>query len=107
MAASQKTDVQCQRVYELALSTSKMLNIVFDKSKIVVDDRFIGPGYALPSKEADKAAKMFACLEGVLLDDVYTGKAGAGLIHYAVNAMFGKEDNILFLHTGGNAGLFY
>ena len=53
------------------------------------------------------AARMFAGMEGVLLDDVYTGKAAAGLIHYAMNSMFGEEGNILFIHTGGNAGVFY
>jgi L-cysteate sulfo-lyase len=107
MAASQRNDVQCERIRELALLTSQMLGIQFDESKIVVDDRFIGPGYAIPSKDGKKAAKMFAVMEGVLLDDVYTGKAAAGLVHYAMNNMFRKDDNVLFIHTGGNAGLFY
>ena len=51
--------------------------------------------------------QLFAALEGVLLDQVYTGKAAAGLIEYASNHWFGKEENILFIHTGGSSGLYY
>ena len=107
IAAGQKTDVQVQRVRELALSTSQMLGVYLDESIIVVDDKFIGPGYAIPSREGKEAAKMFADLEGVLLDDVYTGKAAAALVEYARRGMFRDEENILFVHTGGNFGLFY
>ena len=76
-------------------------------SAIVIDDRFIGPGYAIESEEGKNAATLFAELEGVLLDSVYTGKAAAGLIGYAVNKKFGENENVLFIHTGGNFGLFY
>lgn len=72
----------------------------------MVDDNFIGPGYAVPSEECNDAFKLFANMEGILLDHVYTGKAAAGLIHYAGNKMF-KGKNVLFIHTGGNSDLFY
>ncbi len=107
MAASQKASVQIERIRQLAMTTAQMLEISFDDSRIVVDDRFIGPGYAIESKEGESAAAMFALQEGVLLDSVYTGKAAAGLIHFAVNKMFSKSENVLFIHTGGNSGLFY
>jgi L-cysteate sulfo-lyase len=106
MAVSQKADVQSKRVHELALSTAQMLGIQFDETQIVVEDRFIGPGYAIPSEEGKNAVKMFAALEGILLDQVYTGKAAAGLLYYAMNRMF-EGDNVLFIHTGGNSDLFY
>jgi 1-aminocyclopropane-1-carboxylate deaminase/D-cysteine desulfhydrase-like pyridoxal-dependent ACC family enzyme len=107
MAASQKTDVQIERTRQLALATAQMLEIRFDASTIIVDDRFIGPGYAIQSEEGEQATSMFALLEGVLLDSVYTGKAAAGLIYYAVNGKFSEKENVLFIHTGGNSGLFY
>jgi len=107
MAASQKADVQNDRIRQLALATAKMLEIPFDDARIVVDDRFIGPGYAIRSEEGDNATNMFALLEGVLLDSVYTGKAAAGLIYYAMNNMIFESENVLFIHTGGNSGLFY
>jgi 1-aminocyclopropane-1-carboxylate deaminase/D-cysteine desulfhydrase-like pyridoxal-dependent ACC family enzyme len=107
MAASQKANVQRERVRELATTTAELLEISFDDSEIVVDDRFIGPGYAIESEEGRNAANLFAVKEGVLLDSVYTGKAAAGLIHYAINQKFGENENVLFIHTGGNSDLFY
>jgi len=106
VSASLKTDAQSERVRELALSTARMLGVQLDETKILVDDRFIGPGYAIPSEEGENAVKVFAALEGILLDQVYTGKAAAGLLYYARNGMF-EGDNVLFIHTGGNSGLFY
>jgi 1-aminocyclopropane-1-carboxylate deaminase/D-cysteine desulfhydrase-like pyridoxal-dependent ACC family enzyme len=29
------------------------------------------------------------------------------LIHYARADRFGKNENVLFIHTGGNAGQYY
>ena len=68
MAASQKAGVQKERIRQLAATTAQMLEIPFDDSRIVVDDGFIGPGYAIKSEEGENAATMFALLEGVLLD---------------------------------------
>jgi L-cysteate sulfo-lyase len=107
MAASQRASVQCERVRELATTTADLLEVSFDDSEIVVDDRFIGPGYAIDSEEGRHAAKLFAVLEGVLLDSVYTSKAAAGLIQDATDQEFGENENVLFIHTGGNSGLFY
>jgi D-cysteine desulfhydrase len=106
VSASVKTSVQSGRVHELALSTANMLGIELDEKKIFVDDKFIGPGYAIPSEEGSDAVKLFATLEGILLDQVYTGKAAAALLHYAADGAF-EGDGVLFIHTGGNAGLFY
>jgi 1-aminocyclopropane-1-carboxylate deaminase/D-cysteine desulfhydrase-like pyridoxal-dependent ACC family enzyme len=106
VSASLKADAQAERVRKLSLSTARMLGVQLDETKILVDDRFIGPGYAIPSEEGNNAVKLFAALEGILLDQVYTGKAAAALLHYATNRMF-EGDCVLFIHTGGNAGLFY
>lgn len=106
VSASLKANVQSERICELALSTAKMLGIQLDENKIFVDDKFIGPGYATPSEEGKRAVKLFATLEGILLDQVYTGKAAAALLHYITKGAL-KGDSVLFIHTGGNAGLFY
>jgi 1-aminocyclopropane-1-carboxylate deaminase/D-cysteine desulfhydrase-like pyridoxal-dependent ACC family enzyme len=84
-----------------------MLQIQFDDSAIIVEDGFIGPGYAIQSEKGNEAVDLFAQTEGIMLDDVYTGKAAAGLIHYARADRFGKNENVLFIHTGGNAGQYY
>ena len=106
ISASLEANAQSERVRELALSTAAMLGIQLDETKVFIDDGFIGSGYAVPSDEGKNAAKLFATLEGILLDQVYTGKAAAALLHYAKNGAF-NDDGVLFIHTGGNAGLFY
>ena len=53
-----------------------------------------------------EAVRMLARLEGVLIDPVYTGKAMAGLIDLVRNGTFKKDENILFVHTGGSPALF-
>lgn len=65
-----------------------------------------GPGYAIPSKEGNEAIRLMAKNEGLILDPVYTGKAFAGLIQMASQGAFRKNDNVLFLHSGGAGGLF-
>ena len=53
-----------------------------------------------------EAIIMFAELEGILLDPVYSAKGAAGLIDLARKNFFKKNDRIIFLHTGGAVGLF-
>ena len=53
-----------------------------------------------------EAVQLLAKTEGILLDPVYTGKAVAGLIDLIRKGTFNKEDNILFVHSGGSPALY-
>ncbi len=53
-----------------------------------------------------EAVSLLARTEGILLDPVYSGKGMAGLIDLVRKGHFGKDQNIVFLHTGGSAALF-
>ena len=65
-----------------------------------------GPGYGIPSEAGNAAVRMMAEQEGLFLDPVYTGKAFGGLVAMAREGAFGRDDNVLFLHSGGAGGLF-
>ena len=54
----------------------------------------------------NEAVLMLARFEGLLFDPVYSGKALAGMIDYIRKGRFAKDSDIVFLHTGGAAGLF-
>ena len=69
-------------------------------------DEYVGPGYSLPTPQMAEAVRMLARLEGILMDPVYTGKAMAGLIDLVRKGYFKKEENILFVHTGGSPALY-
>ncbi|MEZ4608354.1 MAG: D-cysteine desulfhydrase [Deinococcales bacterium] len=71
----------------------------------VLDD-YVGEGYSLPTTGMIEAVKLLASLEGILLDPVYTGKAMAGLIDLVRKGHFKRDDQVLFLHTGGAPALY-
>ena len=73
---------------------------------VVIYDDYIGEGYAIPTEECVEAIKLVARTEGLLLDPVYTGKAMAGLVDLVRKGAFGRNENLLFVHTGGTPGLF-
>ena len=106
ISASLRASAQIERVRDLAESTARLLGVALDPAKIIVDDSFIGPGYAIASEEGVVASGLFAGIEGILLDQVYSGKAAAALLSYAKSGRL-ENGNVLFIHTGGNAGMFY
>lgn len=106
ISAALKNHSQKEKISDLVQSMAEMLGVRLDGVEINVDDGFIGPGYAISSEEGTEAVELFASLEGLLLDQVYSGKAAAALLHHARTGSL-KGESILFIHTGGNAGLFY
>jgi D-cysteine desulfhydrase family pyridoxal phosphate-dependent enzyme len=95
-----------QVVAQIVKGSCKLLNTDYQTTEILVDESFIGEGYGIPTKECEQAIEEFANFEGILLDKVYTGKAAAGMLDYIKKGYTNKEDNILFIHTGGNIELF-
>ncbi|HET9142436.1 D-cysteine desulfhydrase family protein [Actinophytocola sp.] len=71
-----------------------------------VTGRAVGPGYGVPTAETWAAIRLFARTEGITLDPVYTGKAGAALVDAVRGGETGAAETVVFLHTGGLPGLF-
>ncbi len=101
-------EVQEMRVYKLAVETAKLVGApdCVSRDDIVADCNYIGPGYGQPTDSMNEAILMLARYEGLLFDPVYSGKALAGMIDYVRQGRFTKGQKIVFLHTGGSAGLF-
>jgi L-cysteate sulfo-lyase len=99
---------QEESVFNLALRTAEKLGCpsVVGRADVVADTDYVGAGYGIPRTDTLEAIRMFAQLEGILLDPVYSGKGAAGLIDYIRLGRFTKGQRIVFLHTGGAAGLF-
>jgi L-cysteate sulfo-lyase len=98
--------IQTDKVFIEAKNTCEKLQCdILDKSDVVVYDEYIGSGYGEPTDEMKEATKLLAKKEGILLDPVYTGKGFAGLIGLVKNKKFDKNDNVLFIHTGGAVSL--
>ncbi len=99
---------QEEKVFDLARATAEFIDKpgCVSREDIVADCSYIGPGYGEPTDSMNEAVLMLARLEGLLFDPVYSGKALAGMIDYVREGRFVKGRNIVFLHTGGVAGLF-
>ena len=78
----------------------------FASARVTVDDRFVGPGYGIPTAESREAIELTARTEALFLDPTYTGKAMAGLIARIRRREFDKGETVLFWHTGGQVALF-
>ena len=73
---------------------------------ITVLDQYIGPGYGRPTPGMVDALRLLARHEGVLADPVYTGKGLDGLFTRLRQRRFAPDEDVIFVHTGGSAGLF-
>jgi L-cysteate sulfo-lyase len=82
------------------------LELSFGPEDILVDDRFMGGGYAVLTGAEREAIRLVAQTEGILLDPVYTGKAMAGLMGLIRQGEIGAGEQVLFWHTGGSPALF-
>jgi len=96
------------RVEELVAKTATSLGLDFslDSKDIIVHEQYIGEGYAKMGPPEREAIRLTARTEGLLVDPVYTGKAMAGLIDLIRRGVFGKDETVLFWHTGGIPALF-
>jgi D-cysteine desulfhydrase len=72
----------------------------------LIENTYVGARYAIPTDHCLAAIRRVAQTEGVILDPVYTGKAFAGLIDLIERERLGRDEPIIFLHTGGWPALF-
>ncbi len=72
----------------------------------MIENTYVGSRYAVPSEQGLAAIHRLAKSEGVILDPVYTSKAFAGLIDLVERRQLGRNEPIIFLHTGGLPALF-
>jgi L-cysteate sulfo-lyase len=80
-------DVQEEKVYQLAIETAEYVGApgIVQREDVVANCDYVGKGYGIPTKAMNDAIMLAARLEGLLFDPVC---------------------NIVFIHTGGVAGLF-
>lgn len=101
-------DVQEANVFKLATATAEKLGCpgIVERADVVANTDYVGEGYGIPAESTLEAIDMFAQLESILLDPVYSGKGAAGLIDLIRKNKFKKDERVVFLHTGGAAALF-
>jgi L-cysteate sulfo-lyase len=101
-------DKQEEKVWKLAQETANYVGApgVVKRADIVANCDYVGDGYGITTKAMNDAVLLLARLEGILFDPVYSGKGLAGMIDLIGKGFFAQAKNIVFVHTGGSAGLF-
>jgi L-cysteate sulfo-lyase len=99
---------QEEAVYALTQATAEYVGVkgAIDRARVVANADYVGDGYGVPTPAMVEAVALTARCEGILLDPVYSGKGMAGLIDLVRKGFFRREDNVVFLHTGGAMALF-
>ncbi len=99
---------QEENVFNLAVATAEKLGCpgVVKREDVVANTDYVGEGYGIPTQSGLEAISMFAELEAILLDPVYSAKGAAGFIDLIRKGNFSKDERVVFLHTGGSVALF-
>jgi L-cysteate sulfo-lyase len=99
---------QIAAVHKTASATADHLGLTggIARERVLANGDYVGEGYGIPTAGTLEAIRLAAETEGLLLDPVYSGKAMAGLIDLCRQGYFSKDQNVVFLHTGGAAALF-
>lgn len=99
---------QEENVFKLAQATAQKIGApdAVRREDVVANTDYVGEGYGIPTTGGLEAIAMFAELEGILLDPVYSAKGAAGMIDLIRKGQFKKGERLVFLHTGGAAALF-
>jgi len=101
-------DKQEANVHKLAEATAAKLGLKdgIARESVEANCDYVGAGYGIPTDGMAEAVMLLARTEGIFLDPVYSGKAMAGLIDLIRRGMFRVDENVVFVHTGGQVGLF-
>ncbi|MCB9946539.1 MAG: D-cysteine desulfhydrase [Rhodospirillaceae bacterium] len=108
ISVRQPREVQEAAVHKLAEETAGLLGVQggIPRDRVVANSDYVGGGYGVPTEGMAEAVRLAARTEGLLLDPVYSGKGMAGLIDLIRKGRFGRDETVVFLHTGGSVGLF-
>lgn len=68
---------------------------------ISVHDEYVGERYGIPTAAGLEAMLLVGRREGLVLDPVYTSKAFAGLIDQVRSGAIGRDETVVFVHSGG------
>jgi L-cysteate sulfo-lyase len=93
-------------VVTYAQGAADLLGQPFDAADVEVVAGHAGPAYGVAHEATVEAIKLGARLEGLVLDPVYSGKGLAGLIALIRSGRWTKDQDVVFIHTGGAPSLF-
>jgi D-cysteine desulfhydrase len=97
-----------EKIQVLATATAAHLglSLSFSDDDYILHESYGVSGYGIITDAEREAIRLLARTEGIICDPVYTGRALVGLIDLVRQGVYGRDETVLFWHTGGVAGLF-
>lgn len=101
--ASAKPEKTHDQILRIAQNTADKVELgrAITAKDVVLDDRYGGPEYGLPSEGTLESIRLCAKLEGMLTDPVYEGKSMHGMIDKVRKGEFREGSRVLYAHLGG------
>src|SRR5262249_34538676 len=93
-------------VVRYANAAADLLEVSFDDADVQVIAGHAGPAYGVPHDATVEAIRLAGAPEAPLLDPAYSAQRPSGLIALVRAGWWQPDDNVVFLHTGGEPALF-
>jgi D-cysteine desulfhydrase family pyridoxal phosphate-dependent enzyme len=108
ISVDESSDRLREMVAPIARETIRLLggSAAIGVAEVTASADYLGGGYGVLGDPEREAIRLFARNEGILLDPVYTGRAAAGMIDLIRRGAIGKDEVVLFWHTGGVPALW-
>ncbi|MBP0630397.1 MULTISPECIES: 1-aminocyclopropane-1-carboxylate deaminase [unclassified Cupriavidus] len=105
--ASAKPAQTRAQILRIAKHTAGLVELDRDivDADVVLDERYGGPEYGLPSESTLEAIRLSAKYEGMMTDPVYEGKSMQGMIDMVRRGEFPEGSRVLYAHLGGAPAL--
>ena len=87
-------------------AAAAQLQMPFNPAVVEVVAGHAGPAYGMPHAATLEAIRLAARLEALILDPVYSGKGLAGLVSLIRDGRWRADEDVVFLHSGGEPALF-
>jgi len=82
------------------------LPLTFGENDMSVLTQYMGEGYGIMTPEVAEAIHMAARTDAIICDPNYTGTVMSALIDQVREGNVGKDETVIFLHTGGLPAVF-
>ena len=101
--ASAKPEATFDQIFRIAERTADLVELgrPITRDDVILDARYGGPSYGIPSAETNEAIRLSARLEGMMTDPVYEGKSMQGMIDMIRREEIPAGSRVLYAHLGG------
>jgi 1-aminocyclopropane-1-carboxylate deaminase len=101
--ASAKPEATHAQILRIAERTADLVELgrPITRDDVVLDARYGGPAYGIPSADTNAAIRLSARLEGMMTDPVYEGKSMQGMIDMISREEIPAGSRVLYAHLGG------